>query len=203
MFIESNWITTVESWFENIYWYFSVHAIRGRKEQLWDTEKELKKKGLRVNKMADCSKDQEEWRNHVPRMRLDSLLNRVQISGEEISEELYKAEGAVCIVLGEMLLLMSMGWDWTAANNGPIVQSQHDTWVWRATVEWYWQYKTEKLEKNLPQCNTSTTNPTWTGMGANPWLRSRMPLANRLSHDTAFREDLIWIHNVQWRTRQK
>jgi hypothetical protein len=34
---------------------------------------------------------------------------------------------------------------WTAAAKGPIVHSQDDIWLCRATVEWYWQGKTEEL----------------------------------------------------------
>jgi hypothetical protein len=43
----------------------------------------------------------------------------------------------------------SCRWDetclWTAATDGPIVDSPGDTWVLRATVEWYGQDKTEEL----------------------------------------------------------
>jgi len=40
---------------------------------------------------------------------------------------------------------------WTAATNGPVVHPPDDIWVWRATVEWYWQGKTEELgEKPVP-----------------------------------------------------
>jgi hypothetical protein len=47
------------------------------------------------------------------------------------------------------LLFMSMVWDslWTAATNGPVFHLPDDIWVWRATVEWYWQGKTEELEE--------------------------------------------------------
>jgi hypothetical protein len=34
---------------------------------------------------------------------------------------------------------------WTATTNGPTVHPPHDTWVWTATVEWYWQGKPEHL----------------------------------------------------------
>jgi hypothetical protein len=36
-------------------------------------------------------------------------------------------------------------------NNGPIVHTPVDIWVWRATAEWYWQGRTEGLgEKPVP-----------------------------------------------------
>jgi hypothetical protein len=39
--------------------------------------------------------------------------------------------------------------------------------------------------KTCPSANLSTTNPTWTGPGSNPGLRSGRPATNRLSHGTA------------------
>jgi len=32
---------------------------------------------------------------------------------------------------------------WTAATNGPNVHPPNDIWVWRATVELYWQGRTQ------------------------------------------------------------
>jgi hypothetical protein len=37
---------------------------------------------------------------------------------------------------------------WTAATNVPAVHLPADIWVWRATVEWYWQGKAEELWAN-------------------------------------------------------
>jgi hypothetical protein len=34
---------------------------------------------------------------------------------------------------------------WTAATNGPIIDTLDDIWIWKATVEWYWQGKTKEL----------------------------------------------------------
>jgi hypothetical protein len=34
---------------------------------------------------------------------------------------------------------------WTAPTNGPTVHPAGDIWVWRATVEWWWQGKREQL----------------------------------------------------------
>jgi hypothetical protein len=40
---------------------------------------------------------------------------------------------------------------WTTATSGPIVLPPDDIRVWRTTVEWYWQGKTEELgEKPVP-----------------------------------------------------
>jgi hypothetical protein len=38
---------------------------------------------------------------------------------------------------------------WTAATKGPILHTPGDTWVWRATVEWYRAETTEKLRDKL------------------------------------------------------
>jgi hypothetical protein len=40
---------------------------------------------------------------------------------------------------------MRWGYLWSATTNGPIVHPQDDIWVWSATVEWYWQGKTEEI----------------------------------------------------------
>jgi hypothetical protein len=42
---------------------------------------------------------------------------------------------------------------WTVATSGLTVHPPGDIWVWRATVEWYWQGKWKNLEKNLSQCH--------------------------------------------------
>jgi hypothetical protein len=39
--------------------------------------------------------------------------------------------------------------------------------------------------KFRPSANMSTTNSTWTDLGANPGLRGERPASNRLSHGTA------------------
>jgi hypothetical protein len=39
--------------------------------------------------------------------------------------------------------------------------------------------------KNYPSATLSTTNPTWTDLGANPGLRGERPVTSRLSHGTA------------------
>jgi hypothetical protein len=50
-------------------------------------------------------------------------------------------------------VIMSMEWDclWTAATNWPIVYPLDDIglWVWRDTVGWYWQGKSEELGNEL------------------------------------------------------
>jgi hypothetical protein len=45
--------------------------------------------------------------------------------------------------------------------------------------------ETEVLGENLPSATLSTTNPTWTDLGANPGPRGERPATNRLSHGTA------------------
>jgi hypothetical protein len=66
-----------------------------------------------------------------------------------------------------LLLFMSMGWDlrpWTAATGGSTVQAPDDIWLCTATVEIYWQGKTE------PSASLSPTSPTWTDQSTNPDL---------------------------------
>jgi hypothetical protein len=62
---------------------------------------------------------------------------------------------------------------WTAATNGHIVHPTDDVCVWRTTVEWYWQGKTQI--KTCPSATFSTTNPTWINPGANTELRCERP----------------------------
>jgi hypothetical protein len=50
---------------------------------------------------------------------------------------------------------------WTAATNGPIVHF-HIIWVWRVTVEWYWQVKANNSGKTLFQCH-SVHHTDWPG----------------------------------------
>jgi hypothetical protein len=73
---------------------------------------------------------------------------------------------------------------WTAAINGPI--HSPDIWVWTATVEWYWQGKTERTQrKTCPSAPLSTTDLTWIDFGTNPSLCGERPATNCLNHGTA------------------
>jgi hypothetical protein len=72
---------------------------------------------------------------------------------------------------------------WTAATNGPIVRPPHDVWVWRDTVEWYWQEKTEELGEKpvpVPLC------PPHIPHGLTCASASERSATNRLSHGTTF-----------------
>jgi hypothetical protein len=60
--------------------------------------------------------------------------------------ELWLLEGSPFL----LFISMGSGYLWTAVAYGPSV-----IWVWRATVEWYWQGKTEELEEKpdpMPLC---------------------------------------------------
>jgi hypothetical protein len=48
------------------------------------------------------------------------------------------------------------------------VHPRNDIWVWRNTVEWYWQGKPNILETTCFRLTLVTTNPTWTA-----WSRTR------------------------------
>jgi hypothetical protein len=52
---------------------------------------------------------------------------------------------------------------WNANTNGPTVHAPGDIWAWRATVEWYWQGKTEEREKNCPSA-TYKSHMKWQGV---------------------------------------
>jgi hypothetical protein len=70
-------------------------------------------------------------------------------------------------------------------------------WVWRATVEWYWQGKIKKTQrKTCPTATLSTTNPTWINPGANPGLHGERPATNNQSHGTACGVPLL-LHELQ------
>jgi hypothetical protein len=80
----------------------------------------------------------------------------------------------------QLLMFMSMGWDWfcTAATNGPIVHPPDDIRLRRATVEWYWQAKTEELGWKpvpVPFCPPQIPHgPTWA------WTRASAVRGGRL-----------------------
>jgi hypothetical protein len=62
---------------------------------------------------------------------------------------------------------------------------------YRAMAEWYIDRgKPKNSEKICPIATLSTTNPTWTDLGANMSLCGERPATNRLSHDTA-----LWSRN--------
>jgi hypothetical protein len=74
---------------------------------------------------------------------------------------------------------------WTAATNGPIFHPPDDIWIWKATVEWYWQGKTEELGENLSQCHFAHLK-SHIDLGANLGFRGERTPTNRLSHGTAY-----------------
>jgi hypothetical protein len=75
---------------------------------------------------------------------------------------------------------------WTAATSEPLFRPSDGTWVWTATVEWYWQGKTEELVKKPDSRVTlPATSPTCTDPVANPVLYGERTPTNYLSHCTA------------------
>jgi hypothetical protein len=59
-------------------------------------------------------------------------------------------------------------------------------WVWRMTVEWLLAGENRRTRrKTRPSATSSTTNPIWIDLGANPGLRGERPATNDLSHGTA------------------
>jgi hypothetical protein len=63
---------------------------------------------------------------------------------------------------------------------------------WRALCPWSscGMISTGKTPKDS-EINLSTTNPTWTDLGANLSSRSKKPVTNRLSYGTAFSLKLL------------
>jgi hypothetical protein len=80
---------------------------------------------------------------------------------------------------------------WTVATNRPLFIPQ----VTYEYGEQWWNYtdrgKLKTSEKNLSQCHLSTTNPTWSDLGANPSLHKENPATNHLSHGMA--PPVIWV----------
>jgi hypothetical protein len=76
-------------------------------------------------------------------------------------------------------------------------------WVWRATVELYWQGKNRRTRrKTCPSATLSTTNPTWIDTDANPGLLGERPATNDLSHGTARREYTL-LTSGSWQNSNK
>jgi hypothetical protein len=80
-----------------------------------------------------------------------------------------------CILRCLKRLLSAEG---TQKNLGTAVPD--NTWVWTATVEWYWRENRRTRRKTCPSVTLSTTNPMWTEQSANPshavkarWLPAR------------------------------
>jgi hypothetical protein len=68
---------------------------------------------------------------------------------------LFKSMESLVQVYGMRLCL------WTAATSGSVVHPAGDIWVWRATMEWYWQGKTEELRESpvpMPLCSLQVLN---------------------------------------------
>jgi hypothetical protein len=105
-----------------------------------------------------------------------------------------------------VLVIVAMGWDYVSVALGSqracCPSPRRYMSEYGAPVEWYWQGKTEELIEKLVPSHLSTTNPTWTDMGANPGLRCEKPATNRLSCGTV-RRFLISFSNINWISKLK
>jgi hypothetical protein len=75
---------------------------------------------------------------------------------------------------------------WTTTTNGPNIYQPddvYDIWVWRDTVEWYWEGMTEQHGKNLSQCYFHQPQVLH---GREQGHLGERPATNRLSHGTAY-----------------
>jgi hypothetical protein len=68
----------------------------------------------------------------------------------------------------------------------PIVLAPSNKWwVWSSRRNHNWSGKPMNSEKIYPSATLSTTDPIWSGLGANPGRRSGKPATNRMSYGTA------------------
>jgi hypothetical protein len=73
-------------------------------------------------------------------------------------------------------------------------------WVWRATVEWYWQGKQKNLEKHLSQCHFvhHKSHTDWPGLepGLTIWAMARPTVCYRQTFVPTFyrciQDDICW-----------
>jgi hypothetical protein len=57
--------------------------------------------------------------------------------------------------------------------------------------------KRKELGELTPSATSSTTNPTWNDLGANPGLCGERPTTNRLSHGTTFFQFLLGEQKIR------
>jgi hypothetical protein len=69
----------------------------------------------------------------------------------------------------------------TPATNWPIVPAPDDRWVWSVWWNENWQGNPKYSEETCPSATSSTTNPTWLGLGSSLDLRGGKPVTNRPS----------------------
>jgi hypothetical protein len=87
---------------------------------------------------------------------------------------------------------------WTAASNGPVIQSPGDTWVWKSTAEWYRQGKPKNSEKNLSECHFVHYKSYRTKPSATPGLRCEWTATNRLSLLVVLMQHELPVPLVAW-----
>jgi hypothetical protein len=80
-----------------------------------------------------------------------------------------------------------------------ILRTPQMIWVLRATVEWYWQEKTEELgEKPVPVPLCPPKIPYGLTRGVNPGLSGDRPATNDLCHGTAQTYTYIQTQRHKW-----
>jgi hypothetical protein len=73
---------------------------------------------------------------------------------------------------------------WNAATSRPVVHLLGDISVWRVMVEWYW-WENQWTHRKICPSATLSTNPTWTDLGMNLFLRGERLAPIHLKHDMA------------------
>jgi hypothetical protein len=96
-------------------------------------------------------------------------------------------------------MFMSMGWDYFSElwpPTGLLFFPSVHMWVWKATVEWYWQRKPKNLEKISPSATLSDTSAICFERGTNP---GSVVTGRRLTAwDIARPENVIVTKQASW-----
>jgi hypothetical protein len=86
--------------------------------------------------------------------------------------------------------IVTMEWDYVSVELRPLTrplstpQMIHE-WIWISGGMIFIGENWRTRRKIHPSATLSTTNPTWTALGANPGLCGEKPATNRLSYGTA------------------
>jgi hypothetical protein len=98
-------------------------------------------------------------------------------------------QGLSLEILPIVTVIVATGWDYVSVELRPLtgtlstLEMIHD-WIWSSSGMIMAGENRRTQRETCPSATLSTTNPTWTNVGAYPHLRSAKPATNRLSYDT-------------------